>query len=114
MQHEIQLNIFPFKASVEESEFAFYTAKQDCFCLIHKDDLNGAIERLVEQNQPAVINQLIEQVYMFSRMYWNSVNHRNLPVTIKYPENRGRDIPILHPRQTTQSRQGEPVVFVNK
>lgn len=33
-----------------------------------------------------VINDLIEQVYQFSRMYWKSVSHQNLPVTIKYPE----------------------------
>jgi hypothetical protein len=33
-----------------------------------------------------IINDLIEQVYQFSRMYWKSVSHQNLPVTIKYPE----------------------------
>ena len=33
-----------------------------------------------------VINDLIEQVYQFSRIYWKSVSHQNLPVTIKYPE----------------------------
>ena len=33
-----------------------------------------------------VINDLINQVYQFSRMYWKSVSHQNLPVTIKYPE----------------------------
>lgn len=33
-----------------------------------------------------VINDLIDQVYQFSRMYWKSVSHQNLPVTIKYPE----------------------------
>ena len=35
---------------------------------------------------PALINQLIDQVYQFSRMYWKSVSQQNLPVTIKYPE----------------------------
>jgi len=35
---------------------------------------------------PTVINQLIDQVYQFSRMYWKSVSQQNLPVTIKYPE----------------------------
>ena len=35
---------------------------------------------------PATINQLIDQVYQFSRMYWKSVSQQNLPVTIKYPE----------------------------
>jgi hypothetical protein len=33
-----------------------------------------------------LINQLIDQVYQFSRMYWKSVSQQNLPVTIKYPE----------------------------
>jgi len=35
---------------------------------------------------PALTNQLIDQVYQFSRMYWKSVSQQNLPVTIKYPE----------------------------
>ena len=33
-----------------------------------------------------VIQELIDQVYQFSRMYWKSVRQQNLPVTIKYPE----------------------------
>ena len=28
----------------------------------------------------------INKVYQFSRMYWKSVNQKNLPVTIKYRE----------------------------
>lgn len=32
------------------------------------------------------IQELIDQVYQFSRMYWKSVRQQNLPVTIKYPE----------------------------
>ncbi|MBX7108628.1 MAG: hypothetical protein K1X61_08295 [Chitinophagales bacterium] len=44
MQQEIQLNIIPFAAPVEEAEFAFYTAKQDGYCPIHKDDLNGQLK----------------------------------------------------------------------
>ena len=32
------------------------------------------------------INQLIDQVYQFSRIYWKSVKQQGLPVTIKYPE----------------------------
>jgi hypothetical protein len=34
----------------------------------------------------AVIRELIDQVYQFSRMYWKSVRQRNLPVTIEYSE----------------------------
>ena len=46
MQQEIQLNIITFTAPVDEAEFSFYTAKQDGYCPIHIDDLNGAIEGL--------------------------------------------------------------------
>ncbi len=34
----------------------------------------------------ATINQLIDQVYQFSRMYWKSLAQQSLPVTVKYPE----------------------------
>jgi hypothetical protein len=34
----------------------------------------------------AVVKELIDQIYQFSRMYWKSVKQQNLPVTIKYPE----------------------------
>lgn len=34
----------------------------------------------------AVMRELIDQVYQFSRMYWKSLRQQNLPVTIKYPE----------------------------
>ena len=32
------------------------------------------------------VDMLIGQVYQFSRLYWKSVKHQCLPVTIKYPE----------------------------
>lgn len=35
---------------------------------------------------PDTIQGLIDQVYQFSRLYWKSLKHQNLPVTIKYPE----------------------------
>jgi len=34
----------------------------------------------------ALIPELMDQVYQFSRMYWKSVSQQSLPVTIKYPE----------------------------
>ncbi len=34
----------------------------------------------------AVMKELIDQIYQFSRMYWKSVKQQNLPVTVKYPE----------------------------
>lgn len=49
MNQEIQLNIITFKGTGDEAEFAFYTAKQDGYCSIHKDDLKGAIEGLVDE-----------------------------------------------------------------
>jgi len=33
-----------------------------------------------------LVEQLIDQVYQFSRMYWKSTDQQSLPVTIKYPE----------------------------
>lgn len=33
-----------------------------------------------------IVSNLIQQVYEFSKIYWKSVSHQNLPVTIKYPE----------------------------
>ncbi|HOW30702.1 MAG TPA: Piwi domain-containing protein [Bacteroidales bacterium] len=43
-------------------------------------------------DQPA-INELIDQVYQFSRMYWKSISQQSLPVTIKYPEMVARIYP---------------------
>lgn len=37
-------------------------------------------------NDAKTIQELIDQVYQFSRMYWKSIRQQNLPVTIKYPE----------------------------
>ncbi len=33
-----------------------------------------------------IIIKLIDQVCQFSRMYWKSLLHQNLPVIVKYPE----------------------------
>ena len=43
-------------------------------------------------NQNTVQN-LIDQVYQFSRIYWKSIKQQNLPVTIKYPEMVARIAP---------------------
>ena len=51
MQQTLQLNIIPFSAPVQEAEFAFYTSKQDGYCPIHKDDLNGAIEGIIDESE---------------------------------------------------------------
>lgn len=39
-----------------------------------------------DQIETPVVQQLIDQVYLFSRIYWKSVKQQGLPVTIKYPE----------------------------
>lgn len=44
---QIQLNLIPFTSPVEEAEFAFYPAKQDGYCPIHKADLNRVIDELI-------------------------------------------------------------------
>ncbi|MBL0300570.1 MAG: hypothetical protein IPQ23_02535 [Cytophagaceae bacterium] len=56
--------------------------------------------KLKSQN---VVQELLDQVYQFSRMYWKSVSQQNLPITIKYPEMvaeiyshfEGNEIPIF-------------------
>ena len=90
MQQEIQLNIIPFTAPVEEAEFAFYTAKQDGYCPIHKDDLNGAIEGLVDESElhygnwlytdfaPAKENAIIISVNLNECKYFAQHYYRHL------------------------------------
>jgi hypothetical protein len=36
-------------------------------------------------NNMGQVNQLLGQVYQFSRIYWKSVKQQNLPVTVSYP-----------------------------
>src|SRR4051812_17253593 len=42
------LNIIPFQPPIQEKKFAFYTKKQDSFCPIHIEDLQGLLEGLVD------------------------------------------------------------------
>jgi len=49
-----------------------------------KLNIQSTDEKLLENTK--LINDLIDQVYQFSRMYWTSVTQQNLPVTVKYPE----------------------------
>lgn len=50
------------------------------------------IKLKIETTHPELLKEgltaknLIQQVYEFSKIYWKSVSHQNLPVTIKYPE----------------------------
>ncbi|MFA5971903.1 MAG: Piwi domain-containing protein [Lentimicrobiaceae bacterium] len=43
-----------------------------------------------------LVEQLIDQVYQFSRMYWKSTDQQSLPVTIKYPEMVASIYPYFH------------------
>ncbi len=49
-----------------------------------KISLACSVEGMLDDN--TLVEQLIDQVYQFSRMYWKSTGQQNLPVTIKYPE----------------------------
>lgn len=46
--------------------------------------LSSTVEGMLDDMN--LVEQLIDQVYQFSRMYWKSTNQQSLPVTIKYPE----------------------------
>ena len=48
-----------------------------------KLSINSTNQELI--NDEKAINDIIDQVYQFSRMYWKSISQQNLPVTIKYP-----------------------------
>jgi hypothetical protein len=48
-----------------------------------KLSINSTNQELI--NDDKAINDIIDQVYQFSRMYWKSISQQNLPVTIKYP-----------------------------
>jgi hypothetical protein len=49
-----------------------------------KLSINCNVEKQLENKQ--TINELINQVYQFSRMYFKSLIQQNMPVTVKYPE----------------------------
>lgn len=51
MSQKLILNVIPFRAPIQEKEFVFYTKKQEGFCPIHKADLRGVIEGLVEERE---------------------------------------------------------------
>lgn len=58
--------------------------KIDSYSFPVKLSIRCSDETIIEDAK--TINNLIDQVYQFSRMYWKSVKQQNLPVTIKYPE----------------------------
>ena len=39
----------------------------------------------LQLNKQDIINELIAQVYSFSRLYWKSLSQQSLPVTVSYP-----------------------------
>lgn len=58
--------------------------KNDAYHFPVRLHIQSTDEKLLENDN--LINDLIDQVYQFSRMYWKSVSQQNLPVTVKYPE----------------------------
>jgi argonaute-like protein implicated in RNA metabolism and viral defense len=61
---------FPVKVKIESDERGF----------MHKDEK---------------VQEIMQQVYQFSRIYWKSIAQQNLPVTIKYPEMVARMFPYF-------------------
>ncbi len=61
----------------------FYNPK-DGFPFPVKLSIDCTVPQLLANEE--TINELINQVYQFSRLYFKSVMQQNLPVTIKYPE----------------------------
>jgi len=57
---------------------------KDGFPFPVKLSIDCTVPELLEERN--TINELINQVYQFSRLYFKSVTQQNLPVTIKYPE----------------------------
>ncbi len=51
-----------------------------------------------DEIETPVVQQLIDQVYQFSRIYWKSVKQQGLPVTIKYPEMIAEIMPHFNDR----------------
>ncbi|WP_115882726.1 hypothetical protein [Lutibacter oceani] len=43
-----------------------------------------------------VTEELLTQVYQFSRMYWKSLRQQNVPITIKYPEMIVQIVPLFN------------------
>jgi hypothetical protein len=48
------------------------------------------------------MQDVVDQVYQFSRLYWKSVSQQNLPVTIKYPEMLAEIFPHFNSRVIPQ------------
>ena len=51
-----------------------------------------------DEIETPVVQQLIDQVYQFSRIYWKSIKQQGLPVTIKYPEMIAEIMPHFNDR----------------
>ncbi len=60
------------------------TPKQKEYHFPVKISLASSEEGILEDMD--TVEELIDQVYQFSRMYWKSTDQQSLPVTIKYPE----------------------------
>jgi len=80
---------YPFVADETDDELTLEAKKSELkkrlksYPLPVKVHLQSTDETILED--PEKVKELIDQVYQFSRMYWESVSQQNLPVTVKYP-----------------------------
>lgn len=80
------VNIGRYQYLLNNNTRYFGTAqdKIDSYSFPVKMSIRCSDETILEDTK--TVNNLVDQVYQFSRMYWKSVKQQNLPVTIKYPE----------------------------
>jgi hypothetical protein len=90
MNQTIKLNVIPFDVPVEEVEFAFYKTNPNNFCRIHKDDLNGLLEDIIDESelhegkwlytdfQPAKENTINIKVNLYDNVYFSLHYYRYL------------------------------------
>ena len=56
---------------------------------------SGSSNQIDKLNDSAWVEELLEQVYQFSRLNWRSVSIKDLPVTVAYPEMVARKFPYF-------------------
>ena len=90
MNQTIKLNVIPFDVPVEEVEFAFYKTNPNNFCRIHKDDLNGLLEDIIDESelhegkwlytdfQPAKENTINININLYDNVYFSLHYYRYL------------------------------------
>ena len=71
-----------------------YRANEKCDLLF---PIRVRLSKMVQNHHDELplteVNDMLNKVYQFSRMYWKSVKQQNLPITIKYPEMLAEIVP---------------------